>query len=161
MSKKLTTKVFVEKAKKLHGDRYGYDEVCYTGGGENIIIYCKQCKEYFSQVAHNHLRGHGHKQCRTKGNAMSTTKQFIEKAKKIHGDKYGYDQVFYTGRRKEINIYCNKCKQYFSQKPDSHLRGVGCRICSRPVAKSGPRLTGEKYADYILSYISSFEEETI
>ena len=37
-----------------------------------------------------------------------TTEQFIEKARKIHGDKYDYSKVNYVNNRVKIIIICPK-----------------------------------------------------
>jgi hypothetical protein len=60
-----------------------------------------------------------------------TTKEFIEKAKSIHGDKYCYDKVIYKKAREKVIIICKRHKKRFHQTPDSHLRGSGCPICGK------------------------------
>ena len=60
-----------------------------------------------------------------------TTKEFIEKAKSIHGDKYCYDKVIYKKAREKVIIICKRHKKRFRQTPDSHLRGSGCPICGK------------------------------
>jgi hypothetical protein len=59
----------------------------------------------------------------------SNTKEFIEKAIKIHGYKYDYSKVKYIGTRKNINIICNIHGE-FTQLPVSHLKGAGCKKCN-------------------------------
>ena len=58
-----------------------------------------------------------------------TTEEFIDKAKKIHGDKYDYSKVNYNGRKKEVCIICSKHGEFW-QTPRNHLRGHGCNKCS-------------------------------
>ena len=55
-------------------------------------------------------------------NIQSKTEIFIEKAKKIHGDKYDYSLVNYIKNNKKINIICTKHGSFF-QIPSSHLMG--------------------------------------
>jgi len=50
-----------------------------------------------------------------------TTNEFVNKAKEIHGDKYGYSFVNYTGAKNEVIINCNIHGQ-FQQVPNYHLR---------------------------------------
>lgn len=38
----------------------------------------------------------------------SNTKEFIEKAQKIHGDKYDYSKVKYTHNKTKVCIICPK-----------------------------------------------------
>ena len=36
------TKLFIEKARKIHGDKYDYSKVEYTKSREKIIVICKE-----------------------------------------------------------------------------------------------------------------------
>lgn len=60
-----------------------------------------------------------------------TTEEFIKKAKNLHGDKFNYDKVNYKILRKKIEIYCNKCQNYFWQLAYVHLNTKGyCPVCN-------------------------------
>lgn len=63
-----------------------------------------------------------------------TTEEFIERAKKIHGDKYSYTNVKYTGSQKKVCIICKK-HGFFYQIPASHLKGCGCPKCAKEAHK--------------------------
>ena len=52
--KKLTTQEFIEKAKKVHGERYDYSKVIYNRGCDKVCIICKEHGEFW-QVANSHL----------------------------------------------------------------------------------------------------------
>jgi hypothetical protein len=56
------------------------------------------------------------------------TEYFIERAKKIHNDKYNYSCVDYKNRDTNVSIIC-KIHGQFLQRPVVHLRGSGCKIC--------------------------------
>jgi hypothetical protein len=58
----------------------------------------------------------------------SNTKEFIEKARRKHGDKYNYSICEYTGVFNTVCIICPKHKE-FHQTPHHHLRGEGCPEC--------------------------------
>jgi very-short-patch-repair endonuclease len=58
----------------------------------------------------------------------SNTEEFLEKARKIHGDKFDYSKVEYTRTSEPISIGCKKHGD-FLQTPSSHLSGQGCPIC--------------------------------
>jgi len=58
-----------------------------------------------------------------------TTKEFIDRAINVHGDKYDYDKVIYVNNHIKIDIYCKTHKEYFIQIPNSHLNGKGCKKC--------------------------------
>jgi hypothetical protein len=57
------------------------------------------------------------------------TKNFIEKAVRIHGTKFKYDLVEYKGVKEKIKIICNH-DHIFEQTPNDHLNGHGCKKCS-------------------------------
>ncbi len=58
------------------------------------------------------------------------TKLFIEKSRKVHGDKYDYSQSIYTGNKNKIKIICREHGEFF-QCPQDHygMKGCGCRKC--------------------------------
>ncbi len=58
------------------------------------------------------------------------TLEFIEKAIKIHGNKFDYSLVDYKNSKKKVNFICNSCKNIFEQIPNSHLSGYGCSKCA-------------------------------
>lgn len=68
-----------------------------------------------------------------------TTEEFIEEAKKVHGDKYDYSKVEYVNARTKVCIVCPEHGEFW-QIPDSHLRGRGCRLCGRDVAGNKKRI---------------------
>lgn len=59
----------------------------------------------------------------------TTTSEFIENARAIHGDKYDYSKVNYEGARVEVCIGC-PIHGFFHQKPTNHLSGNGCAKCA-------------------------------
>jgi hypothetical protein len=109
MSKKLTTEKFIEKANKIHGNKYCYANVIYTGSQEPIEIICG-LHGSFKQKPNTHLNGRGCYKCghlwRIKKQSL-TTESFIEKAKKIHGDKYEYSLVEYINNKTKVKIICS------------------------------------------------------
>ena len=56
---------------------------------------------------------------------------FIDKAKKIHGDKYDYSLVNYINLRTKVKIIC-PIHGEFEQKPEKHLMKRGCQKCDLP-----------------------------
>lgn len=64
---------------------------------------------------------------------------FAEKAKKIHGDKYDYSKVDYKLSRIPVLIVCKTCGNEFWQRPNDHLRGRGCSVCSHRLPLTNER----------------------
>jgi hypothetical protein len=60
---------------------------------------------------------------------FSNTGVFISKARLVHGDKYDYSMVNYVRAIKKVIIIC-KDHGEFTQQPNNHLTGNGCRKCS-------------------------------
>jgi len=95
-----------------------------------------------------------------------TTKQFIEEAINIHGNKYIYDGFIYYGAHIKSIIRCSK-HGLFNQTAHSHLRGEGCPKCGSESSCKSRRTTYEKfikqakskngdYVDYSIVKKSSF-----
>lgn len=126
MPRKLTTKEFVERARKVHGDRYGYDNVVYTGGKDKVMIRCFTHGD-FEQTPCDHLSGYGCQKCA--GKYRPTSEEFIERAREVHGGKYGYDKVIYNNNRTKVTLSCPEHGD-FEQTAKDHLQGKGCAKCA-------------------------------
>lgn len=59
----------------------------------------------------------------------STTEEFIEKARAVHGDKYDYSKVEYKGNKIKVCIICPIHGEFW-QRPNDHLSGYGCKLCA-------------------------------
>lgn len=123
--KKLTIDNFIEKAQKVHGNKYIYDNVIYENIFTKITIICPEHGE-FIQTPNDHLGG---KNCYKCVGLVRTTNDFIEKAKKIHNELYSYENVKYENSHKKVCIICNIHGE-FMQTPNHHLHGYGCSKCS-------------------------------
>ncbi len=125
-----TTNEFIEKAKKIHSDKYDYSLVEYQTSNMKIKIICPIHGE-FEQTPASHLRGSGCWDCGFSSRcdkSRSNISDFINKAKKIHGDKYDYSLFEYFGNNSKSKIICNKHGE-FEQTPHNHLKGHGCPHC--------------------------------
>lgn len=126
MVKKYSTSDFISKAKQIHGDKYDYSLVNYTGSAGKISIRCNTCGCIYSQVASEHLHGKGCPNCA--GNRKMNTETFIKNAMEIHGAKYNYDKVNYKNNHTGVVIVCPVHGE-FIQLPQHHLNGSGCPKC--------------------------------
>ncbi len=117
---------FLEKAIKIHGNIYNYRKVHYVNNHTKVIILCEKHGE-FIQVPHAHTRGQGCPKCG--GTNKLSKEDFLEKAIKIHGDKYDYSKVYYIDAHKKIKIICKTHGDY-TQTPNNHLNRKGCPMCS-------------------------------
>lgn len=127
---RMSVSLFVEKSKKVHKNKYNYSKVEYINNRSKVCIICQIHGEFW-QTPGSHLQGHGCPMCNFDALAKSNKSDsfnFIEKAIKIHGDKYDYSLVNYIGSHKKIQIICKK-HGVFEQTPTNHLSGYGCPKC--------------------------------
>lgn len=78
-----------------------------------------------------------------------TTEQFVEEAKKIHGDKYDYSVSEYINNHTKIKIRCPE-HGIFEQLSTCHInRHQGCPYCSHPSrdTKSFIKTAKQKHGD--------------
>ena len=140
------TELFIDKAQKVHGNTYDYSQVEYVNARTKVAIICKDHGTYL-QTPDNHLRKRGCPKCAGKGWSQ---KDFIEKAKKVHGDKYSYSTVHYKNKKTHVEIICNVHGSFF-QIPQVHLNGSGCPKCAGKnfsfdeIVKKAKKIHGNKY----------------
>src|ERR1700722_1502747 len=127
--RKLTLEQFIFAAKLIHGDKYIYDYVEYDGNKKPVKIWCVNHSGLFLQTPDRHLQGSECAQC--SGNKKLTTEQFIEKATKIHGNKYSYIKSIYLGNKIDIEILCEIHGSFWQLPINHYKKGYGCPACSR------------------------------
>lgn len=128
---RMTTEDWVEKAKKIHGDKYDYSKVLFKNAFEKVCIICPEHGEFW-QAAHSHLEGYGCKKCAAKARQKKYSKgkeRFVEEARKIHGDRYDYSKVDYKNANTKVCIICPEHGEFW-QTPIGHLSNYqGCPFC--------------------------------
>jgi len=143
-NRKLGTKTFIERARKIHGNKYDYSLVEYVDIRTPVTIICDKHGKFF-QVSNAHLQGCGCKTCSQDDYTIRQTKtldQFIKDARSIHGDKYDYSMVKYINGQTKVDIICLN-HGIFSQQAHSHcINGAGCPSCNNS--------TGERKIDNFL-----------
>ena len=133
------TKNFIRKALRKHGDRYDYYESVYSKMKNEIIITCRK-HENFKPTAERHIKGSNCSKC--VGGVKLDVDEFIRRANLVHDYKYDYSKVKYINSNTEVIIICKEHGE-FPQKPNKHLIGHGCRLCS--ANKGGVKLTTEEF----------------
>jgi hypothetical protein len=140
MPQKLTTEKFIEKARKIHGNKYDYSKIIYKNAMSKIEIICPVHGSFFQRPI-NHIQSKGCYKCRK---YKSNTIEFIENARKIHGNKYDYSKVNYIKNNINVEIVCPIHGSFF-QHPSSHLKGADCKKCSIDITRNKQILTKEKF----------------
>jgi len=149
MTKRLTSEEFIIRSRKNHGLKYDYSKVIYVNGKSKVEIICPVHGVFF-QRPHNHSIGEGCPSCKQdymKKLLSMSIDEFIQKAKKSHGDVYDYSKVIYLGNKKKIEIIC-KHHGIFWQIAGNHLQGQTCPECAKTViADKNRKTTGEFIID--------------
>ena len=140
---KPTTDEWIDKAREIHGNKYDYSKVNYINNHTKVCIICPEHGEFW-QTPSMHLKGQGCPKCY--GNITSDTEEFIEKARKVHGNKFDYSKVEYVNNHTKVCIICPEHGEFW-QKPNSHLGGNGCNKCSYSKSVRSPRKTTECFID--------------
>ena len=134
--RKKTVDNFVIEARQIHGWKYDYSKVEYKNAHTKVCIICPEHGEFWQTPA-SHLLKRGCPKC-SKPHLKYTTEEFIEKARKVHGDKYDYSKVEYENASKKVKIICKKHGE-FLQTPSEHLNGCGCKYCKESHLESDIR----------------------
>jgi len=116
----------LKRIKKIHGDKFGYENFKYTGMNNKSIITCKIHGD-FSQIVLNHLKGKGCSKCAK--NYKKTKNQIVKKLNIIHNNKYDYSMLNFKTVKDNVIIGCPK-HDIFTQILNNHLRGHGCPLCN-------------------------------
>ena len=164
MAKKIEFQDFLITAKNIWGDRFSYQQpnnFDYKKG--KIQIFCPvEGHGWFSRIPVNHITHNKHRRpsgcpsCfieKDSKEKMKPFSQFLEDARKVHGKKYSYVRVSYSGAKKNMEITCPKHGSFF-QTPDSHINGeAGCADCSNEETSKKNRELGLKNTKIKLSSI--------
>jgi len=110
MTRALTTKQFITKAVRSHGNKFDYSKVYYENNKTNVCIICKAHGEFWQMPSH-HLNGNACPKCaheKSHENQKKSREQFIEDAILVHGNVYDYSKVEYINALTKVCIICLK-----------------------------------------------------
>ena len=92
---------------------------------------------------------------------------FVEKSIKLHGNKYDYSLVNYINNKIKVKIICPTHGE-FEQRPNDHLNGNGCQLCSGKsklnnlsFINNAKIIHGDKYDYSLVNYINNKTKVTI
>ena len=125
------TELFIEKSKEVHNGKYDYSLVEYIDNKTRVKIICP-VHGVFEQNPTPHLNGSGCSKCfyerRISESQSKNSILFIEKARRVHGDRFDYSLVDYITSKIKVKIICPD-HGVFEQQPCAHINGQGCRKC--------------------------------
>lgn len=128
------SETLVRNARKIHGKKYDYSKAVYEGWIKPICVICPLHGEFWP-TPQNHIKLKSRcPKCAKIASSLEVIKKhekgFVQKAKRIHGDKYDYVKTRYKGAYEPVIIICKKHGD-FKQRAHVHLRGGGCVKCSK------------------------------
>lgn len=154
---------------ELHGDKFDYSQSDFYGG-KRTKVHCVKHDFWFTTTSQRHqTKNGGCKHCvkddqRTFN--LVDQDEIIKRFREVHGEKYDYSKVVYTGSSKKVKIVCPEHGE-FLQKPSNHLNGKGCQTCSESKAETRVRVFLENhniafereqtYAELIDKYVLRFD----
>lgn len=133
LNKKMTTEEFIEKARKIHGNKYDYSKVKYTDYHSEVCVICPVHGEFWITPSLHISQKCGCPKC-SKYKKL-TTEEFIERARKVHGDKYDYSKTEYVNSSTKVCIICPIHGEFW-MTPNAHINAKhNCPKCSHPSYK--------------------------
>lgn len=126
----------LSKIKKARGDKYTYEGLDKVSNNrDKFKAFCPEHGEWSTDLYHHCIRKQDcpHEDCRF--NKISevkahTTEDFVSRAIEVHGtERYNYQNTVYDRAFNPVEIYCNSCKNHFTQTASDHLSGCGCNLC--------------------------------
>jgi hypothetical protein len=119
---------YIEGCKKIHGDRYDYSNTVYVRNTIKVEIICRKHGSFWQRPS-AHLSGDRCKECAHDDKKDKTIHKFIEKANKVHHNRYDYSIARETYDEGKVIIICKE-HGGFRQALTAHLKGFGCHICN-------------------------------
>ena len=118
---------FKQRSAEIHKNKFDYSKVHFVSPYEKVCIVCPEHGEFWQKPS-IHLRGYGCPVCG--GSQRLTTEEFIEKANRVHNNRYLYDKTEYINTGTKVCITC-PIHGDFWQTPNNHLFGAGCPVCNQ------------------------------
>ncbi len=117
----------LEKARKIHKNRYNYSRVVPCTGTNKVEIICPRHGSFFQYLYDHSERGTGCPNCSLE-NGKLTLEEFKTRSNELFKHQYTYEKVSFKEASDHVTI---TCKQHgdFKQRLASHLAGNGCKQC--------------------------------
>lgn len=124
-----TFEEWIKIANEIHENKYTYIKRYKKYNNYYLDIECRTHGIFSKKIQNHTYKKQGCPKCIV-NNKKYTTKEFIEKANKIHNNEFDYSLVDYKKSGIKIKIICKK-HGLFEQTPTNHLRGNKCPNCSK------------------------------
>jgi hypothetical protein len=138
-----TTEWFIAKCKEKFPD-YNYEKTVYVDAKTKVIRTCNIHGDFIRTPDNGAECQVCSRIRRTKAQTGSLA-AFIAKATQVHGDKYDYSRAYFKNARTKLDIRCKVHDTWFSQAPDTHCSGKGCKLCANDLQASSRSSTLEHF----------------
>jgi hypothetical protein len=129
MARKCTKEEFIQKAQKVHGNKYDYSNIIYKNAHIKIGIICPIHGEFWQRPMNHTQKANTCPSC--SGRIAYNGQSFAKKAQSIHGDKYDYSKSIFKKSKEKVIIIC-PIHGEFKQTPDMHInQQQGCFSCNQ------------------------------
>ena len=140
---RLTNEDIIERAKKVHGEKYDYSKMNYVNKRTKVTIICPEHGEFEINPYNHIVQKQGCPICgkekarKREGNfknARKTKEQFESDLLRIFGKEYELVSDYINNKTK-VEIYCHHKNKdgeehgLFTAKPDDLIQGHGCKRC--------------------------------
>lgn len=146
---------FIARSRVIHNNEYDYSKSIYRNARTKLEIICPKHGSFW-QIPQHHLEGHGCPICgneKTNNYNKTTLEEFVERARKIHGNKYDYSEVKFNILTDYITIIC-PIHGRFTQRATNHLQGSGCQMCR---SSRGEEYISQILSEYGINYIQQYK----
>jgi len=123
---------WIESFQKVHGDFYIYDKAVFKNRETTIEIVCPLHRSFWLSPA-SHMKGFGCLLCRGR---RTTLKEYIDRARMVHGLRYDYSDTVLKKVDSHIIIKC-RVHGKIEIHANSHLNGHGCKACAIDKKRKG------------------------
>ena len=138
---------FIERAEKVHKDRYRYMSESYVNYTSKMTMFCLE-HGFFKQTPHSHISMKaGCPKCGNRQAGISNQKDWetvLDLFISVHGNRFAYDNSKYKDVSHKIRIKCDK-HGWFEQKPYQHYGGAGCMKCSNEEVHENQKIGFEEF----------------
>lgn len=147
-----TTETIIKKFREVHGEFYDYSKVNFNKTTEKVCIICPIHGEFW-QEPHSHIKKRGCPICGKNKKSASktyTTNEFVEKARREHGDIYDFSKVTYVNSKEKVCIICPIHGEFLIE-PNAFLMGRGCIKCGN--SRKGQNNIKKEFIIFLCSII--------
>ena len=162
---KVDQELYIAKAVKVHGLKYDYSSLVYTGIKNKITFVCLTCGTSNTLRADKHLEGRGCKYCKKLETMKYTPETYIKECRKIYDNTYDFSKTVYKGRKQPVIIGCPVHNDVEVNPITFITSKKGCPKCrfkytTEEIIEEFIKIHSDKY-DYSLSKYIGYNEPLV